>query len=140
MRIISLNFNGIRSATTKGALAWLGQQHADVICVQELKAQEADLSDEHLAVVHNDRRLTGHFYAAQKKGYSGVGLYSGLTPTRVVRGIGIAEFDLEGRVLRADFDGAQTPCPWCRSTCRPALHRLSDRPLNSDSWMHSSRS
>ncbi|MFZ9345503.1 MAG: exodeoxyribonuclease III [Burkholderiaceae bacterium] len=109
MRIISLNFNGIRSATTKGALAWLGQQHADVICVQELKAQEADLSDEHLAVVHNDRRLTGHFYAAQKKGYSGVGLYSGLTPTRVLRGIGTAEFDLEGRVLRADFDGAQTP-------------------------------
>ena len=109
MRLISLNLNGIRSAASKGALAWLGQQHADVICVQELKAQEADLSDEHLAVVHNDRTMTGHFYAARKKGYSGVGLYSAIAPTRVVRGIGVAEFDDEGRVLRADFDTAKTP-------------------------------
>jgi exodeoxyribonuclease III len=109
MRIISLNLNGIRSAAKKGALAWLGQQHADVICVQELKAQASDLSDEHLSVVHNAREMTGYFYAAQKKGYSGVGIYSALTPTRIVRGINIAEFDDEGRVLRADFDQAQTP-------------------------------
>ncbi|MBU3724741.1 MAG: exodeoxyribonuclease III [Burkholderiaceae bacterium] len=109
MRIISLNLNGIRSAATKGALKWLGQQHADVICVQELKAQESDLSDEHLAVVHNDRSMAGHFYAAKKKGYSGVGLYSAIAPTRIVRGIGVEEFDDEGRVLRADFDSAKTP-------------------------------
>ena len=109
MRIISLNLNGIRSAATKGALKWLGAQHADVICVQELKAQESDLSDEHLTVVHNDREMTGHFYAAQKKGYSGVGLYSAIAPTRLVRGIGVKEFDDEGRVLRADFDCAKTP-------------------------------
>ena len=109
MRLISLNLNGIRSAASKGALTWLGRQHADVICVQELKAQEADLSDAHMAVVHNDRTMTGHFYAAQKKGYSGVGLYSAVAPTRIVRGIGVAEFDDEGRVLRADFDTAQTP-------------------------------
>ena len=67
MRIISLNLNGIRSATTKGALQWLGLQQADVICVQELKAQEADLTDAHLSVIHNDRVMKGHFYAAQKK-------------------------------------------------------------------------
>ncbi len=109
MRLISLNLNGIRSAATKGALDWLGQQHADVVCVQELKAQEADLSDEHLRILHNDRSLAGVFYAAQKKGYSGVGIYSALPPTRIVRGIGIDEFDQEGRVLRADFDQAQTP-------------------------------
>lgn len=109
MRIISFNLNGIRSAATKGGLQWLGAQHADVICVQELKAQESDLSDEHLSVVHNGHALAGHFFAAQKKGYSGVGLYSGLAPTRIIRGIGVAEFDNEGRVLRADFDGAQTP-------------------------------
>jgi exodeoxyribonuclease-3 len=109
MRIISFNVNGIRSAATKGALRWLGAQHADVICVQELKAQQADLSNEHLAVVHNDRTLTGAFYAAQKKGYSGVGIYSSIAPTRFIHGIGVAEFDDEGRVLRADFDGAKTP-------------------------------
>ncbi len=108
MRIISFNLNGIRSAATKGALDWLGTQHADVICVQELKAQESDLSDAHRAVVHNDRRLIGHFFAAQKKGYSGVGLYSSIPPTRITHGIGVAEFDQEGRVLRADFDDAQT--------------------------------
>ena len=109
MRVISLNLNCIRSAATKGALAWLGGQHADVVCVQELKAQEQDLSDEHLSVVHNNRELKGVFYAAQKKGYSGVGIYSSVTPSRVLRGIGVREFDDEGRVLRADFDQAATP-------------------------------
>ena len=109
MRIISLNLNGIRSATTKGALQWLGLQRADVICVQELKAQEADLTDAHLSVIHNDRVMKGHFYAAQKKGYSGVGLYSEANPSKITRGIGIAEFDQEGRVLRADFDRAEIP-------------------------------
>ena len=109
MRIISLNLNGLRSAEKKGALKWLGQQHPDVVCVQELKAQESDLSDEHLSVVHNDHEMKGYFYAAQKKGYSGVGLYSTRTPTRVLRGINIPEFDDEGRVLRADFDHAQKP-------------------------------
>lgn len=109
MRIISLNLNGIRSAATKGAMQWLGSQHADVVCVQELKAQEADLTDAHLSIVHNERDLQGHFYAAQKKGYSGVGLYSALAPTKITRGIGVQEFDDEGRVLRADFDQAKTP-------------------------------
>jgi exodeoxyribonuclease III len=109
MRIISLNLNGIRSAATKGAMAWLGQQHADIICVQELKAQESDLTDQHLSVVHNDRVLCGHFYAAQKKGYSGVGIYSAAAPTRITRGIGVPEFDDEGRVIRADFDQAKIP-------------------------------
>jgi len=109
MRIISLNLNGIRSATTKGALEWLGHQHADVVCVQELKAQEADLSDQHMSVIHNDRVMKGHFFAAQKKGYSGTGIYSATAPTRLQRGIGVAEFDDEGRVIRADFDQAKTP-------------------------------
>ncbi len=109
MRIISINVNGIRSAVKKGLMTWLARQHADVICVQELKAQEEDLSDEHLAVVHNERFLKGIFYPALKKGYSGVGIYSASTPTRIARGIGVAEFDDEGRVMRADFDGAKTP-------------------------------
>jgi exodeoxyribonuclease III len=109
MRIISLNLNGIRSAAKKGALAWLAMQHADVICVQELKAQEADLSNEHLAVVHNDRTLKSYFFPAQKKGYSGVGLYTDREPSRVVRGMQVEEFDNEGRLIRADFDGNHSP-------------------------------
>ena len=109
MRIISLNLNGIRSAAKKGALSWIAQQHADVICVQELKAQEADLSDEHLAVVHNDRTLKGYFYAAQKKGYSGVGLYTDREPSRLHRGMDVSEFDNEGRLIRADFDHDHSP-------------------------------
>jgi exodeoxyribonuclease III len=109
MRIISLNLNGIRSAAKKGVLSWLATQHADVVCVQELKAQEADLSDEHLSVVHNDRTLKGYFFAAQKKGYSGVGVYTDREPSRVVRGMQVEEFDNEGRLLRADFDGDRSP-------------------------------
>lgn len=109
MRIISLNLNGIRSAAKKGALDWVAKQHADMICVQELKAQEADLSDEHLAVVHNDRTLRGHFFAAQKKGYSGVGIYTDREPSRIARGMEVKEFDDEGRLIRADFDADRSP-------------------------------
>ncbi|MFM8676544.1 MAG: endonuclease/exonuclease/phosphatase family protein, partial [Burkholderiaceae bacterium] len=88
MRIVSLNLNGIRSAASKGALAWLGHLQADVVCVQELKAQEQDLSDEHCRILHNGRTLQAVFYCAQKKGYSGVGIYSARAPTRILRGIG----------------------------------------------------
>ena len=109
MRIVSLNLNGIRSAASKGALAWLGHLQADVVCVQELKAQEQDLSDEHCCILHNGRTLQAVFYCAQKKGYSGVGIYSARAPSRIQRGIGVHEFDDEGRVLRADFDQAKTP-------------------------------
>ncbi len=109
MRIVSLNLNGIRSAASKGGLAWLGHLQADVVCVQELKAQEQDLRDEHCHILHNGRTLQGVFYCAQKKGYSGVGIYSTLAPSRILRGIGVQEFDNEGRVLRADFDQAKTP-------------------------------
>jgi exodeoxyribonuclease-3 len=109
MRVISLNLNGIRSAASKGVMQWLASQRADVVCVQELKAQESDLTDQHLAITHTDRYLQGHFYAAQKKGYSGVGIYAALPPTRLIRGINVQEFDNEGRVIRADFDQATTP-------------------------------
>ena len=104
MRIISLNLNGIRSAANKGAMQWLGRQHADVVCVQELKAQEPDLQDEHLSILHDGRHLQGHFFAAQKKGYSGVGLFTHHPSPKIIRGIGVQEFDDEGRVLRADLD------------------------------------
>ena len=100
LRIITLNVNGIRSAAAKGFYQWLGRQKADIVCVQELKAQAADMTRRMLAA----GGLQGHFHYAQKKGYSGVGLYTRCPPTRVIEGIGVAEFDCEGRYLRADFD------------------------------------
>jgi len=99
-RIISLNLNGIRSAARKGAFAWLAAQDADVICVQELKAQEADMTAELLASVTH----TGWFHYAQKKGYSGAGLYARVPPVGTCIGFRSQEFDAEGRYVRADFD------------------------------------
>lgn len=99
LRIITLNLNGIRSATTKGFLDWLGGQDADVVCLQELKAQNPDLSDA-MRAPHGYR---GYFHHAEKKGYSGVGLYTRHVPDRVVEGLGIADIDAEGRYLQLDF-------------------------------------
>lgn len=99
LRIITLNLNGIRSAAKKGFFAWLARQDADIVCLQEIKAQHADLSEE----MRRPQGYLGHFHCAEKKGYSGVGLYSRRQPDRVIEGLGIAEIDCEGRYLRADF-------------------------------------
>ena len=99
LRIISLNLNGIRSATSKGFLDWLPAQQADIVCLQELKAQAGDLSESMRAPAG----MQGWFHHAEKKGYSGVGIYSRHTPDRVVEGLGIADIDAEGRFLQLDF-------------------------------------
>lgn len=99
LRIISANLNGIRSAANKGFLPWMTEQRADVICLQELKAQAADLGQELLA----PEGCRGYFHYAEKKGYSGVGIYCRREPDRVIEGIGHAGFDAEGRYIRADF-------------------------------------
>lgn len=99
LRIISANLNGIRSATTKGFLDWLARQDADLVCMQELKAQATDLSD----AMRNPAGLQGWFHHAEKKGYSGVGIYSRHAPDRVVEGLGIADIDAEGRYIQLDF-------------------------------------
>lgn len=99
MRIISINLNGIRSAASKGYFEWMAQQGADVICLQELKAQEQDMTDQMLAPFG----YHGYFHYAEKKGYSGVGIYSKIKPEKVVVGLGVAQFDTEGRYIRADF-------------------------------------
>jgi exodeoxyribonuclease III len=101
LRVISLNLNGIRSATTKGLFPWLAQQKADIVCLQELKAQIPDLSAEMLA----PNGLAGAFHPAQKKGYSGVGLYVRSSPKKIREGLGLPAIDVEGRFIRADFDG-----------------------------------
>lgn len=99
LRVITANLNGIRSATSKGFLDWLGGQEADLVCLQELKAQLPDLSADML----RPHRYHGFFHAAEKKGYSGVGLYSRRAPDRVVEGLGIPDIDAEGRYLQLDF-------------------------------------
>ncbi|MDK9724050.1 MAG: exodeoxyribonuclease III [Sterolibacteriaceae bacterium MAG5] len=100
MKIVSLNLNGIRSAAAKGMFEWLAGQSADVVCLQELKAQLPDLTD----AMRAPAGLQGWFHCAEKKGYSGVGIYARRPPLRVVEGIGNAEFDAEGRYLRADWE------------------------------------
>ena len=100
LRIITLNLNGIRSAFAKGFPRWLARQRADIVCLQEVKAQEADLAGLALAP------KAYHAYydcCSTKKGYSGVALYSRPEPQTVSRGFGSREFDREGRFLRADF-------------------------------------
>ena len=99
-KLTSLNLNGIRSATTKGVEAWLEQHAPDCICVQEVKAQAPDVAGkfEQLA------GLQGHFHFAEKKGYSGVGVYSRHEPSDVVIGFDGGEFDAEGRYVETRFD------------------------------------
>ena len=99
LRIISLNLNGIRSAWSKNVLPWVQTQQADIIALQELKAQHADLNPEMLAPAG----MHAAYHAAEKKGYSGVGIWSKQTPQALVEGFDGGEFDAEGRFLRADF-------------------------------------
>jgi exodeoxyribonuclease III len=98
LRIITLNLNGLRSAARKGFLSWLARTRADFVCVQELKCHPGDMT----AAVQRVGRLRGYFHCADKKGYSGVGVYTRHEPTRVVQGIGIPDIDREGRYLRID--------------------------------------
>jgi exodeoxyribonuclease-3 len=100
-RLVSLNLNGIRSAASKGWVEWAQASGADCMGVQEVKAQAPDVEAAGLAQVGP---LGGHFHLAQKKGYSGVGLYTRKTPSDVVVGFGSAEFDAEGRWVETRFD------------------------------------
>jgi exodeoxyribonuclease-3 len=99
MRIVSLNLNGIRSAASKGAFAWLRSVDADVICLQETKAQ-VHQHDGHDVVIEG---YHSQFFDAERPGYSGVALYSKRKPDSIVRGFGVDEFDREGRYLEARF-------------------------------------
>lgn len=104
-RITSLNFNGIRSAATKGVASWVEKTAPDCMCVQEVKAQAADLKD-----LSNLGGMTGHFQFAEKKGYSGVGVYTRHAPSDVIIGfehttpVASGEFNAEGRYVELRFD------------------------------------
>ncbi|MSQ59285.1 MAG: exodeoxyribonuclease III [Betaproteobacteria bacterium] len=99
MRLVSLNLNGIRSAANKGFLRWLDRAGADAVCVQELKAQGDNLTGEMRA----PGPFRGHFHFAQRKGYSGVGIYARAQPSEIVQGLGIPDIDEEGRYIEARF-------------------------------------
>ena len=91
--------NGIRSAMSKGFLNWLSSERPDVLCLQEIKA-----SPEQVGVFELEEMGYHHFWhPAQKKGYSGVAIFSRLNPNHVEYGCGMKQYDDEGRVLRADF-------------------------------------
>lgn len=99
-KLTSLNLNGIRSATSKGLEAWLSAHAPDCICVQEVKAQAPDVSGRFEALAG----LRGHFHFAEKKGYSGVGVYTRHEPSEVITGFDGGEFDVEGRWAELRFD------------------------------------
>jgi exodeoxyribonuclease-3 len=101
MKIISYNVNGIRAAMTKGFVSWLQEENPDIVCIQELKAEveQVDLS-EIFALGYEV-----YWHSAQKKGYSGVAIFSKIRPNNVSVGCGIDKYDSEGRVIRADYDG-----------------------------------
>jgi exodeoxyribonuclease-3 len=98
MRVISINVNGIRSATTKGLVPWLKKQKADVVCLQEIKALETDVPDEVHALKYHET-----WHPAEKKGYAGVAVLSKAKPDKVIVGTGIKWIDAEGRYLEVQF-------------------------------------
>jgi exodeoxyribonuclease III len=102
-RLVTLNLNGIRSAADKGFVAWAEQVGADCMGVQEVKAQAADVAGRFDSVAS----MPGHYHFAQKKGYSGVGLFTRKAPSEVKVGFGSREFDAEGRWIETRFDSAR---------------------------------
>lgn len=102
-KLTSLNLNGIRSAARKGVEAWIEKSSPDCICVQEIKAQAPDIE----GTFDTLAGLTGHFQYAEKKGYSGVGIYTRHEPSDVVVGFDGGEFDAEGRYVELRFDTPQ---------------------------------
>jgi len=106
MKIITANVNGIRAAEKKGFFQWMKKQKPDVVCIQETKAQEDQLllKDFHPEGYHC------YYFDAEKKGYSGVAIYSRYKPSRVTKGLGkgFEDMDAEGRFIQVDFDSEET--------------------------------
>ncbi len=99
MKIISYNLNGIRSAMSKGLLDWLKDEQPDVFCIQESKAQPEQID----VFAMQELGYQSFIHSAEKKGYSGVAIFSRIEPDKVVAGMNMPRYDSEGRVLRADF-------------------------------------
>ena len=100
LKILSWNVNGIRAARKKGFLDWFANEDPDVLCLQETKASPEQLTSELLEVPG----YKAYFSSAERKGYSGVALYTKAEPIAVRNGFGIPDFDSEGRILIADYE------------------------------------
>jgi exodeoxyribonuclease-3 len=101
MRIITLNCNGIRAAARKGFFNWLATVDADIVCLQETKAQIDQLTD---PIFHPDN-FHSYYFDAERKGYAGTALYCRAKPLNITKGLGFEIADSEGRYLQADFNG-----------------------------------
>lgn len=99
MRIISYNVNGIRAAIKKGFTEWLATNPADIICVQETKALQSDVDVTEIEKLG----YSSYWFSAQKKGYSGVAVFTKIKPDKVKQGSGFEQSDFEGRVIQLDF-------------------------------------
>ncbi len=97
-RVTTLNANGIRSATRKGLTKWLERSKADIVCLQEVRADECDIPQE-----CRPRGMHAWFHCASKRGYAGTALFAGKRPRAVQLGFGSEEFDAEGRYVEAQF-------------------------------------
>lgn len=111
MKIVSYNLNGIRSAMSKGLLNWLQTENPDVFCIQESKAQPEQID----TLAMQELGYHSYIHSAEKKGYSGVCIFTKQVPDRVVAGMGIPAYDSEGRVLRADFGDITIVCVYIPS-------------------------
>src|SRR5690606_33388215 len=100
MRIVSYNVNGIRSAINKGFMEWLDTDPADVICLQEIKAHKDNVDFKAIEALGFET----FWFPAQKKGYSGVAVFSKIKPKKITYGNGFERSDFEGRWLSLDFD------------------------------------
>lgn len=99
MDIITLNCNGIRAAARKGFFDWLSHESADVVCLQETRIQP----EQRLDPMFSPSGYHVYYLDAERKGYSGVAIYSRIKPDRIVRGLGLSNFDIEGRAIRIDI-------------------------------------
>jgi len=100
VRIITLNANGLRAAARRGLFSWFSRQHADIFCVQELKARPLQIED----AAYHARGFHRYLSCAEKPGYSGVAIYARREPLAIVEGYGDPEFDAEGRYVEAEFE------------------------------------
>ncbi len=99
MKIISYNVNGIRAALKKGFVDWLKEEQPDVVCLQETKANKEQVELDEIEALGYQT----FWFSAQKKGYSGVAIFTKIKPDQIIYGMGIEEYDFEGRMIRADF-------------------------------------
>lgn len=111
MKIISYNLNGIRSAISKGLFDWLQTEQPDVFCIQESKAQPEQID----MITMQELGYRSYIHSAEKNGYSGVCIFTRITPDRVVAGMNNPKYDCEGRVLRADFGDITVVCVYIPS-------------------------